>query len=125
MNIPSTGHGGCARPARPTTPEHGADHPAPPIAAAHPRARRRARGARPPPREAARRAREPARRARARRGLPRAHRRGPRAPPGAEPAPPAGAPRAALRGPAIRSAAVRVLLEHPDRPEALHYREWF
>jgi chaperonin cofactor prefoldin len=30
-----------------------------------------------------------------------------------------------LRGPAIRAAAVRVLLAHPRRPEALHYREWF
>jgi hypothetical protein len=32
---------------------------------------------------------------------------------------------AALRGPAIRATAVRVLLAHPHRPEALHYREWF
>jgi hypothetical protein len=32
---------------------------------------------------------------------------------------------AVLRGPAIRREAVRVLLAHPDRPEALHYREWF
>lgn len=31
----------------------------------------------------------------------------------------------ALRGPAIRRAAVRVLLAHPDRPEAMHYRAWF
>jgi hypothetical protein len=31
----------------------------------------------------------------------------------------------ALRGPAIRAAAVRVLLAHPHRPEALHYRDWF
>lgn len=30
-----------------------------------------------------------------------------------------------LRGPAIRRAAVRVLLQDPRRPEALHYREWF
>jgi chaperonin cofactor prefoldin len=30
-----------------------------------------------------------------------------------------------LQGPAIRAAAVRVLLAHPRRPEALHYREWF
>jgi hypothetical protein len=30
-----------------------------------------------------------------------------------------------LRGPAIRREAVRVLLAHPDRPEALHYRDWF
>ncbi|MEA2249035.1 MAG: hypothetical protein QOH46_3564 [Solirubrobacteraceae bacterium] len=30
-----------------------------------------------------------------------------------------------LRGPDIRAAAVRVLLEHPERPDALHYREWF
>jgi hypothetical protein len=35
---------------------------------------------------------------------------------------PAAAP---LRGPAIRLAAVRVMLEHPGRPDALHYREWF
>lgn len=30
-----------------------------------------------------------------------------------------------LRGPAIRRAAVEVLLAHPDRPGALHYRDWF
>jgi prefoldin subunit 5 len=30
-----------------------------------------------------------------------------------------------LRGPEIRREAVRVLLAHPDRPEALHYREWY
>ena len=30
-----------------------------------------------------------------------------------------------LRGPDIRREAVRVLLAHPDRPEALHYREWY
>jgi hypothetical protein len=30
-----------------------------------------------------------------------------------------------LRGPAIRAAAVKVLLAHPHRPEALHYRRWF
>ena len=30
-----------------------------------------------------------------------------------------------LRGPAIRRAAVEVLLAHPDRPQALHYRAWF
>jgi prefoldin subunit 5 len=30
-----------------------------------------------------------------------------------------------LRGPEIRREAVRVLLGHPDRPEALHYREWY
>jgi len=30
-----------------------------------------------------------------------------------------------LRGPAIRQAAVRVLLDHPQRPEALHYRRWY
>jgi hypothetical protein len=38
---------------------------------------------------------------------------------------PDGEPAAILRGPAIRAAAVRVLLAHPRRPEALHYREWF
>jgi hypothetical protein len=48
----------------------------------------------------------------------------------ARPAPPAaGAPpdaaRTRLRGPAIRRAAVEVLLAHPDRPQALHYRAWF
>ena len=36
---------------------------------------------------------------------------------------PSGAAR--LRGPAIRRAAVEVLLAHPDRPQALHYRAWF
>lgn len=30
-----------------------------------------------------------------------------------------------LRGPAIRVTAIRVLLAHPRRPEAIHYREWF
>jgi hypothetical protein len=38
---------------------------------------------------------------------------------------PVGEAGAALRGPAIRAAAVRVLLAHPLRPEALHYRKWF
>jgi hypothetical protein len=38
---------------------------------------------------------------------------------------PEGEPARVLRGPAIRAAAVRVLLAHPRRPEALHYREWF
>jgi chaperonin cofactor prefoldin len=33
--------------------------------------------------------------------------------------------RPVLRGPAIRATAVRVLLAHPRRPEAMHYREWF
>jgi chaperonin cofactor prefoldin len=33
--------------------------------------------------------------------------------------------RPVLRGPAIRAAAVRVLLGHPRQPEALHYRDWF
>jgi hypothetical protein len=33
--------------------------------------------------------------------------------------------RAPLRGPAIRRAAVEVLLAHPDGPQALHYRAWF
>ena len=36
-----------------------------------------------------------------------------------------GADTPLLRGPAIRRAAVEVLLRHPQRPEALHYREWF
>jgi hypothetical protein len=30
-----------------------------------------------------------------------------------------------LRGPAIRRVAVELLVDHPDRPEALHYRAWF
>jgi len=34
-------------------------------------------------------------------------------------------PTSILRGPAIRAAAVRVLLAHPRRPEAVHYRQWF
>jgi len=43
----------------------------------------------------------------------------------AENASPDTAPVSILRGPAIRVAAVRVLLSQPRRPEALHYREWF
>jgi hypothetical protein len=39
------------------------------------------------------------------------------------PAPAPISPR--LRGPAIRAMAIRVLLEHPDRPAALHYRDWY
>jgi len=47
-------------------------------------------------------------------------------PPAAPPAPTPLRPQSApLRGPAIRRAAVKVLLEHPDRPQALHYRGWF
>jgi chaperonin cofactor prefoldin len=30
-----------------------------------------------------------------------------------------------LRGPAIRHAAIEVLRARPDRPQALHYRDWF
>ena len=30
-----------------------------------------------------------------------------------------------LRGPAIRLEAVRVLLDQPERPEAMHYRRWY
>ena len=30
-----------------------------------------------------------------------------------------------LRGPVIRRTAVEVMLRHPERPEALHYRDWF
>ena len=30
-----------------------------------------------------------------------------------------------MRGPAIRVAAVKVLVGHPRRPGALHYRDWF
>ena len=37
---------------------------------------------------------------------------------------PEGSP-STLQGPAIRIAAVRVLLAHPRRPQALHYRDWF
>ncbi len=33
--------------------------------------------------------------------------------------------RPALRGPAIREAAVRALLSQPDRIDALHYRRWY
>ena len=36
---------------------------------------------------------------------------------------PAGA--TPLRGPAIRRVAVEVLRTRPDRPQALHYRDWF
>jgi hypothetical protein len=39
--------------------------------------------------------------------------------------PPGDEARPVLRGPAIRAAAVRVLVAHPRRPEALHYRQWF
>jgi hypothetical protein len=38
---------------------------------------------------------------------------------------PASRERAPLRGPAIRRAAVEVLLAHPGAPQALHYRAWF
>ncbi|HEV7884699.1 MAG TPA: hypothetical protein VGO81_14100 [Solirubrobacteraceae bacterium] len=38
-------------------------------------------------------------------------------------APGPAAPR--LRGPAIRRAAVEALLARPERPEALHYRDWY
>lgn len=37
---------------------------------------------------------------------------------------PSDSSRGVLQGPAIRMTAVRVLLSHPQRPEALHYREW-
>jgi len=37
----------------------------------------------------------------------------------------ASAERAPLRGPAIRRAAVEVLLARPEAPQALHYRAWF
>ena len=37
----------------------------------------------------------------------------------------AGASTTLLRGPAIRRAAVEAMLRHPERPEALHYRDWF
>ena len=54
---------------------------------------------------------------------------GPPAPPAAavaiEGARPASRERAPLRGPAIRRAAVEVLLARPEAPQALHYRAWF
>jgi hypothetical protein len=37
----------------------------------------------------------------------------------------ARSPTGRLRGPAIRRAAVATLLALPERPEALHYREWY
>jgi hypothetical protein len=40
----------------------------------------------------------------------------------AAPAPAGGTP---LRGPAIRRVAIEVLRARPDRPQALHYRDWF
>jgi hypothetical protein len=43
--------------------------------------------------------------------------------PVAAPAPAAGA--TPLRGPAIRRAAVEVLRARADRPQAMHYRDWF
>lgn len=43
------------------------------------------------------------------------------APADREPLPPAHV----LRGPAIRRAAVEVLVRDPDGPQALHYRDWF
>jgi hypothetical protein len=33
--------------------------------------------------------------------------------------------RRTLRGPDIRTTAVRVLLDQPEQPEAIHYRQWF
>ena len=44
---------------------------------------------------------------------------------GRAPAPGGRSRATTLRGPAIRRAAVEVLLAHPDRPQALHYRAWF
>jgi chaperonin cofactor prefoldin len=38
---------------------------------------------------------------------------------------PADARPSQLRGPQIRRAAVKVLLERRDRPQALHYRDWY
>lgn len=40
-------------------------------------------------------------------------------------APPQDDARPALRGPAIREAAVRALLTQPERIDALHYRRWY
>ena len=44
---------------------------------------------------------------------------------GGERSRPESAGRAPLRGPAIRRAAVEVLLAQPEAPQALHYRAWF
>jgi chaperonin cofactor prefoldin len=40
-------------------------------------------------------------------------------------APPNETGAAPLRGPAIRRVAVEVLRARPDRPQAMHYRDWF
>ncbi len=37
----------------------------------------------------------------------------------------AGDDRMVLRGPAIRQTAVKLLLDDPQHPQALHYRDWF
>lgn len=39
--------------------------------------------------------------------------------------PPADEDRMVLRGPAIRQTAVKLLLDDPRHPQALHYRDWF
>jgi len=38
---------------------------------------------------------------------------------------PAGEDRMVLSGPAIRQTAVKILLDDPRHPQALHYRDWF
>lgn len=43
----------------------------------------------------------------------------------AQPSAPSRESKEELRGPTIRATAVKVLIAHPERPEALHYREWF
>jgi hypothetical protein len=50
---------------------------------------------------------------------------GPAAAPAPASVPDAVAGATALRGPAIRRVAVEVLRARPDRPQALHYRDWF
>jgi hypothetical protein len=49
---------------------------------------------------------------------------GPAVAPASAPAP-ARAGGMPLRGPAIRRVAIEVLRARPDRPQALHYRDWF
>jgi hypothetical protein len=90
-------------PSAPATGREPHEHAAPPAA----------------PRAPAAAAREPA-------AAPRAPAAGAREPAGAPPAPRSTADTVTvLRGPAIRHAAIRVLLDLPDRPHALHYRAWF
>jgi hypothetical protein len=50
---------------------------------------------------------------------------GPAVAPASAPAAPAPAGGTPLRGPAIRRVAIEVLRARADRPQALHYRDWF